>query len=116
MSYGYLIIYKGPSEKIREALGDVATVTRHLNDAFPGLEWKSATKAALSETDFTLKLGVVSGSVFSVTMGVRKVPLKRLADICKQEQWRLEDSDVGDNVALDDPDGWVYRQHAQDLA
>ncbi len=107
----YLFISKGPSDKVREPLGEVAAVTKHLDSAFPGLEWKSAKTAACPEKDFSLELGVLKGSVFSVTIRAGRMPLKGLAETCKQQRWRLEDADVGADIDLNDPEAWFYAHH-----
>ena len=109
MIRGYLIIYKGaPSAKTKRPLGDLAAVTEHLNGAFPGLQWKSATETVRPDKDFTLQLGVLKGFVQSASMGVGTMPLKPLTEICKKEGWRLEDPDVetAEDGDLDDPEGW----------
>jgi len=110
----YLIIRKGgPSAKTQKPLGDVAGVASHLNKAFPGLKWKSSSEAVRPDKDFSLELGVLKGFVQQVTMGVGRMPLKALTEICKREGWRLEDPDVEttEDVDLDDPEGWFFKQH-----
>ena len=39
----YLNVLKGgPDKKTKKPLGDVATVTKHMTTAFPGITWESA--------------------------------------------------------------------------
>lgn len=113
MANWYLTIYNaGPAAKTKKPLGDVATVTRHLNNAFPDIQWKSSTEAGCPSKDFSLELGVQKDSVQSVTMKMGRMRLKGLAEICKREGWRLEDPDVEteEDVDLDDPEGWYFKQ------
>ncbi len=91
----------------------MATVTNHMNAAFLGITWESATEAKCAEKNFSLVLGVEKGLVQQVVLAVGKMRVKSLAAICKKEGWRLEDPDVEveEDVDLDDPEGWWMKMH-----
>ena len=110
----YLNVLKGgPDKKTKKPLGDVATVTKHMNAAFPGITWKSPTEAKNAEKGFILQLGVDKGLVQMVVLGIGKMSVKPLATICKKEGWRLEDPNVEteEDVDLDNPEGWWKDMH-----
>jgi len=110
----YLNILKGgPDKKTRKPLGDVATVAKHMESAFPGLKWKSPAEANRAEKGFSLQLGVEKGLVQMVVLGVGKMSVKALTAVCKKEGWRLEDPnvEVAEDVDLDDPEGWWMKMH-----
>ena len=110
----YLYILKGgPDKKSKKPLGDVATVMKHLNAAFPSIAWDSATEAKCADKNFGLWMTVEKGLVQQVIVRVGQIRVKKLAGICKKEGWRLEDPDVEveEDVDLDDPDAWFVRMH-----
>src|SRR5260221_12552552 len=110
MTSWYLYILKGgPDKKTKKPLGDAATITKHMNAAFPGISWASATEATCADKRFSLELCIENGVVQRVILNVGKMKVEALAQICKREEWRLEDPDVEveEDVDLDDPEPWI---------
>lgn len=114
MTSWYLHILKGgPDKKTKKPLGDVATVKKHLEAAFPGITWSSTTEATCAAKKFCLELRIEKSLVDRVTLKVGQMRIEPLADICKKEAWRLEDPDVeiDEDVDLEDSEGWFVRMH-----
>ena len=114
MTSWYLYILKGgPDKKTKKPLGDVATVTKHMDAALPGITWTSPTEAACAAKRFSLELRIEKSLVERVILKVGMMKIETLAQICKKEGWRLEDPDVEveEDVDLDDPEAWFVRMH-----
>ena len=113
MNWYLNILNGGPAKKTKKPLGDLATVTKHMNAAFPGITWESATEAKCADKSFSLSLCVEKGVVQQAVLGVGKMKVKTLDAICKKEGWRLEDPnvEVDEDVDLDDPEGWWMSMH-----
>jgi len=101
MSWNLLIHNEG------EPLGSVADVTRKFDDAFRGLEWESATEAALhTDGGFRLELTCEDHTVSDIYTHGGFNHIKQLATLCKREGWHLADAQEGEDVDLDDPQRW----------
>ena len=113
MNWYLFLLNGGPAKKTKKPLGDLATVAKHMNAAFPDIKWESVTEAKCAEKNFSLQLGMEKGLVQQVVLGVGKMRIKTLAAICKKEGWRLEDPnvEVEEDVDLDDPEGWWMKMH-----
>jgi hypothetical protein len=105
-----LIIYKtGPMSQEREPLGDLGRVTDALNGAFIDLEWQSPVAAALPvdvEGGFQVKLTVQGGRVHDIYTDAGVNHIRQFAGLCKRQGWRMADAQAGEDVDLDDPQGW----------
>ncbi|MGC3989858.1 MAG: hypothetical protein QM796_09315 [Chthoniobacteraceae bacterium] len=90
-----------------EGLGEIADVTRKFDGAFRGLEWESLTEAALPvEGGFRLELTTEDETVQDIYTHGGFNHIKELAALCKREGWHLGDMQEGEDIDLDDPQGW----------
>lgn len=108
MSWNLLIYKPGDIPQHNEPLGSLEAVSGTFTTAFIGLEWESANEAALPvDGGFRLELTVEDGMVQDVYMHGGFNHVSQLAALCKREGWRMADAQEGEDVDLDDPQGWM---------
>ncbi len=98
-----LLIYNDSGDP----LGDLASVTQKFTAAFPGLQWDSPVQAILPVArGFRLELRAEEDVVQDIYTDGGFDHLKQLAALCRREGWRIADAQEGEEVDLDDPQGW----------
>jgi len=99
-----LLIYRAGEEDEMAPLGSLASVTKALNGAFPGLVWPTPTECELNEEGgFSISWTVEDGEVRDGYTHGGYQHLKALAALCKQQGWHLADAQEGEELDLDDP-------------
>jgi hypothetical protein len=107
MSWNLLICKSGETPETLAPLGHLAAVKQAFTAAFIGLEWVSATEAALPvDGGFRLVLAVERGAVQDVYTHGGFNHIRQFAALCKREGWLLTDAQEGEEVDLDDPQRW----------
>jgi hypothetical protein len=112
MSWNLLIYKNGPTPQKAESLGDIGAVTKALNEEFPTLVWESSTEAELPvHRGFSLSLREEGAAVQDIYTNGGFDQIVQLAALCKRMGWSLADAQEGEDVDLNDPQGWYQERN-----